>query len=147
DAPGRREAALALLQDVGHSRRGHGRAARAVAMKIRYYPFETHSCQATLTYPSDRDDELTQAFTRLLDEHLDRSRPVRLIGAGVSNLEARAVQLSLLETRAAERAALDDRLDALRARYGEQAIFRGTSDRPRQNDFRRDDLEHVAAGR
>src|SRR5437868_5053456 len=139
DPPRLRETALALLQDVGHSLRGHGLAARTVAMKIRYYPFETHSCQATLTYPSDRDDELTQAFTRLLDEHLDQSRPVRLIGAGVSNLEARAVQLSLLESRAAERAALDDRLDALRERYGEQAIFRGTSNRPQQEDFRRDD--------
>jgi DNA polymerase-4 len=142
-----RETALSLLQDVGHSLRGHGLAARTVAMKIRYYPFETHSCQATLAYPSDRDDELTDAFTRLLEEHLDRSRPVRLIGAGVSNLEARAVQLSLLESRAAERAALDERLDALRARYGEQAIFRGTSNRPQQKDFRRDDIDHLAAGR
>ncbi len=141
-----RETALGLLQDVGHSLRAHGLAARTIGLKIRYQPFETHSRQATLAYPSDRDDELAQAFTRLLDEHLDRSRPVRLIGAGVSNLEARAVQLSLLESRTAERAALNDRLDALRERYGEHAIFRGTSSRPHQKDFRRDDLDHLASG-
>lgn len=140
-----RETALGLLHDVGHSLRAHGLAARTVALKIRYQPFETHSRQATLAYPSDRDDELTHALTRLLDEHLDRSRPVRLIGAGVSKLEARAVQLSLLESRTAERAALDDRLDALRERYGEHAIFRGTSSRPHQKDFRRDDIDHLAA--
>ncbi len=140
-----RETALGLLHDVGHSLRAHGLAARTVALKIRYQPFETHSRQATLAYPSDRDDELTHALTSLLDEHLDRSRPVRLIGTGVSKLEARAMQLSLLESRTAERAALDDRLDALRERYGEHAIFRGTSSRPHQKDFRRDDIDHLAA--
>ena len=136
-----RETALGLLQDVGHSLRAHGLSARTVVLKIRYQPFETQSRQATLAQPTDRDDQLADALRRLLETQLDGSRPVRLIGAGVSNLESSATQLSLLEARSSRRAQLDEQLDQLRARYGDQVIARGTAVRPHQKDFRRDDLD------
>ncbi|HEY0493769.1 MAG TPA: DNA polymerase IV, partial [Candidatus Dormibacteraeota bacterium] len=82
-----REMALVLLQDVSQSLRARRLTARTVVLKIRYQPFDTHSRQATLRNPSDRDDDLCRALTALLDEQLDAARPVRLIGAGVSNLE------------------------------------------------------------
>jgi DNA polymerase-4 len=136
-----RETALALLQDVGQSLRGHGLAARTVVLKIRYQPFDTQSRQATLEFPTDRDDELADAFRQLFDHQVDRSRPVRLIGAGVSNLEPTATQLNLLEDRSSRRVRLDAQLDALRERYGDQIIARGATARPHQRDFRRDDLD------
>jgi DNA polymerase-4 len=141
-----RETVLGLLSDVAQSLRSHGLAARTVVLKVRYQPFETQSRQATLAFPSDRDDELADALEKLVDAHLDARRPVRLIGAGVSNLEPRATQLSLLEPRSSSRAALDERLDALRERFGEHAIFRGSSARPEQKDFRRDDLDALRPG-
>ncbi|HEY0492943.1 MAG TPA: hypothetical protein VGD57_05705, partial [Candidatus Dormibacteraeota bacterium] len=94
--------------------------------------------------PSDRDDDLCRALSALLDEQLDAARPVRLIGAGVSNLENGATQLNLLENRGRQRDGLDQRLDQLRDRFGERAIVRGmAAERPRQKDVRRDDLDSL----
>jgi DNA polymerase-4 len=138
-----RETALGLLQDVGHSLRAHGLAARTVVLKIRYQPFDTQSRQATLASPSDRDDELRRALAGLFESQVDPARPVRLIGAGVSNLEARATQLSLLETRSSRLAVLDEKLDGLRERFGDRTIIRGTAAQPHQKDFRRDDLDRL----
>jgi DNA polymerase IV len=136
-----RETALGLLQDVGQSLRAHGLSARTVVLKIRYQPFDTQSRQATLAFPTDRDDQLADAFRRLLETQIDRSRPIRLIGAGVSNLEASATQLDLLEDRSSRRVRLDEQLDGLRERYGEHVIVRGMAARTHQKDVRRDDLD------
>jgi DNA polymerase-4 len=136
-----RETALGLLQDVSQSLRAHQLSARTVVLKIRYQPFDTQSRQATLPFPSDRDDQLATALGHLLDTQLDSSRPVRLIGAGVSNLERAATQLNLLEARPSRLAQLDERLDELRHRYGDQVIARGAAVRPHQKDVRRDDLD------
>ena len=141
DADKVRATALGLLQDVGHSLRAHGLSARTVVLKIRYQPFDTLSRQATLPYPTDRDDQLAAALGQLLETQLDSSRAIRLIGAGVSNLEARATQLSLLETRSSRLAMLDAQLDELRGRYGDHVIARGAAPRPHQKDVRRDDLD------
>ncbi|HEY4844595.1 MAG TPA: DNA polymerase IV [Candidatus Dormibacteraeota bacterium] len=136
-----RETALALLQDVGQSLRAHGLSARTVVLKIRYQPFDTLSRQATLPYPTDRDDQLAGALRQLLQTQLDPARPIRLIGAGVSNLEPGATQLSLLENRSSRLAMLDEQLDELRGRYGDHVIARGPAARPHQKDIRRDDLD------
>jgi len=141
DADKVRATALGLLQDVGHSLRAHGLSARTVVLKIRYQPFDTLSRQATLPYPTDRDDRLAMALRQLLETQLDPSRAIRLIGAGVSNLEPRATQLSLLETRSSRLAMLDEQLDELRGRYGDHVIARGAAPRPHQKDMRRDDLD------
>ena len=138
------ETAHGLIQDVGESLRRQGLAARTIVLKIRYHPFETQSHQTTLGLASDRDDDLVQALDRLFSTHLDPARPVRLIGAGVSNLTPQATQLNWLEARSASRASLDSRLDDLRQRFGRHAIFRGTANSPAQKDFRRDDLDAVS---
>jgi len=136
-----RDTALRLLQDVTQSLRAHGLSARTVVLKIRYQPFDTQSRQATLTYPTDRDDQIAAALRQLLETQLDGSRPIRLIGAGVSNLEPCATQLSLLESRSSRLAQLDERLDELRERYGDHVIARGAAARTHQKDVRRDDLD------
>ena len=136
-----RDTALRLLQDVTQSLRAHGLSARTVVLKIRYKPFDTQSRQATLTYPTDRDDQIAAALRQLLETQLDGSRPIRLIGAGVSNLEPCATQLSLLESRSSRLAQLDERLDELRERYGDHVIARGAAARTHQKDVRRDDLD------
>jgi len=135
------DTALRLLQDVTQSLRAHGLSARTVVLKIRYQPFDTQSRQATLPYPTDRDDQIAAALRQLLETQLDGSRPIRLIGAGVSNLEPCATQLSLLEARSSRLAQLDERLDELRDRYGDHVIARGASARTHQKDVRRDDLD------
>ena len=143
-----RETALGLLQDVSQSLRGHRLSARTVCLKIRYQPFDTQSRQATLAFATDRDDELAGALRQLFESQVDRTRPVRLIGAGVSNLEPSSAQLNLLEERSPRRVQLDQQLDELRERYGDQVIVRGMASRPHQKDVRRDDLDRLReAGR
>ena len=65
----------------------------------------------------------------MLDAVLDASgrRPVRLIGLGVTNLVEDALQLELetAATSTLEAERLDHTLDAVRARFGEQAVRRG----------------------
>src|SRR3989440_842735 len=136
-----RSTALRLLQDVTQSLRAHGLSARTVVLKIRYQPFDTQSRQATLPYPTDRDDQRAGALRHLLETQLAPDRPVRLIGAGVSNLEAGATQLSLLEIRAPRLAILDAQLDELRVRFGDHVISRGSAAPSHQKDVRRDDLD------
>src|SRR6202022_650290 len=75
-----RETALALLQDVGQSLRAHGLSARTVVLKIRYQPFDTLSRQATLPYPTDRDDQLAAALGQPLETQLPPSPARRLSG-------------------------------------------------------------------
>jgi DNA polymerase IV len=136
-----RESALGLLQDVGQSLRAHRLSARTVVLKIRYQPFDTLTRQATLAQATDRDDQLADALAHLLETQLDPNRAVRLIGAGVSHLEACATQLSLLESRSGRLSLLDGRLDQLRERYGEHVITRGPAVPTHQKDFSRDDLD------
>src|SRR5207244_1848956 len=126
---------------AGQSLRAHGLSARTVVLKIRYQPSDTQSRQATLPYPTDRDDQIAAALRQLLETQLDVSRPIRLIGAGVSNIEPCATQLSLLEGRSSRLAQLDERLDELRDRYGDHVIARGAAARTQQKDMRRDDLD------
>jgi len=137
--------ARSLLLDVAESLRGQGLTARTVTLKLRYQPFDTYTRQATLPVASDRDDVLIDAFIKLLGDHLDARRPVRLVGAGVANLQASVVQLDLLESRAGARASLDAELDRLRRRFGPAAISRGTPVEHQQKDFRRDDLDAIAS--
>src|SRR5207249_10091502 len=87
------ETVLRLLQDVTQSLRAHGLSARTVVLKIRYQPFDTQSRQATLPYPTDRDDQTAAALRQLRETQLDGPRPIRLIGPVVSTLAARAQQL------------------------------------------------------
>src|SRR3989441_5628085 len=75
-----RATALGLLQDVGRSLRAHALSARTVVLKIRYQPFDTQSRQATLPFPTDRDDQLAEALRHLFETQVDRRRPIRLIG-------------------------------------------------------------------
>ena len=98
--------------------------------------------------PADR--VLLEASARLHRAHRDPARPVRLLGVGVQNLQPFA-QLNLLQAgdgRAGRGAAgrsgdLDRRLDALRARYGPQAVTRGPAEPIAQRDVRREDLDAV----
>jgi DNA polymerase-4 len=141
-----RETALSLLEDVGQSLRARGLAARTITLKVRYQPFDTEERQLTLASPSDRDEDLRPALSRLVERHLRPARPVRLVGAGVSNLEPRATQLSLLEARTEGRSELDTRLDGIRRRFGEHAIFRGAAWQGPQRDVRREDLDRLQDG-
>ena len=115
---------------VGASLRRHGLAGRTVTLKIKYADFRQITRQVTLHSRINSTKTIYDTACAILDgvELADR---VRLIGVGVSGFEAGGPsQLSLMpepkpEADEKRRGRLDRAVDALRARYGRDAVVRG----------------------
>ena len=77
-----------LVTKVAERLRHLGIAARTVDVKLRYQGFETHDHSRSLPVAMADEAVFQRIAQRLLADLLDESRPVRLIGARLSNLEA-----------------------------------------------------------
>ncbi len=130
-----------FAESVGADLRRHGRRARTVSLRLRYGDFRTLSRSVTPGRPLSSDDEIFAAGASLLDQALARDRSsIRLIGIGVSNLVADAVQLSL-ETSPEQRSeSLSAAFDKVRTKYGRRILQTGRTAFDR--DTGRDDWRH-----
>ena len=119
--------ALSLTEKVGRRLRKAKRKARVVGLKLRYEDFTTVSRQSTLSPPVDGDSSIHEAARSLLEGALRQRRdPVRLIGVGVSGLVDHETQLAMLEYEATPNdSAVSSAIDAIRERFGNDAIARG----------------------
>ena len=118
---------LGQVEDVGRRLRAHGRVAGNVTVKIRYGDFETITRSGTLATRSDRTDDLWTEALGLFDRWASRSfRPVRLIGMGAGQLnEPGGEQMGLFAAETDEkRSRVDEATDAIRAKFGDDAIRR-----------------------
>jgi DNA polymerase-4 len=124
-----RRVLLELCDQVAASLRENQLAARTVKLKLRWPPFETISRQTTLPQPTDLEGDIFSAALELFDKAWSRGRPVRLIGVGVSGLQAPARQLGLFEAGTEDRRAekLAEAVDKIRAKYGWQAVRRASA--------------------
>lgn len=120
-----------LADGVGwRLRRGH-LAGRTVSIKLRWSDFTTLTRQVTLPQPIDQDADINAAAQELLRLHWPRGRAVRLIGVGVSGLEAAGRQLELWQAPTSDQdRKLQATLDDLRERFGEGVIKRGRDVKP-----------------
>jgi DNA polymerase-4 len=105
-----------------------------VELKLRSADFRTHTRSMTLADATDLTDTIWRAVAELFDRRMPQSvLPARLIGVGVSGLERGApIQRHLFEesSRAKQHAA-DHASDAIRERFGDEAIRRaGVLNRP-----------------
>lgn len=96
-----------------------------VRIKLRWADFTTLTRQTTLPAPVDGDDAIHAAARALFDQHWPPGKPVRLLGVGVSGLEEGAVQLGLWD-HDPEKERLQDALDSIKARFGEESIRRAS---------------------
>ena len=113
-------------ESVGAQLRAQGRRARTVSLKLRYEDFTTIGRSLTLPQPAASDEAIFAAADGLLGKTRDvERRPVRLIGVGVSNLVADAVQLSLEPTRATKAESLSAAFDRVRRKYGVRSLQTG----------------------
>ncbi len=133
---------LRLAEGVGKRLRAASVRGRTVAIKLRVAPFETRTRQRTLAAPTDEDLTIFRVARSLLRDALHEDHesgqvsPVRLVGVHVSGLVAGA-QLGLFDSARAGR--LDAALDAVRSRFGEDALDRASareSERRRFSDRR-----------
>ena len=121
---------LRLAEGVGTRLRASAVRGRTVALKLRVAPFETRTRQRTLAVPTDEDLALYRTARALLREELRADReagrvsPIRLIGVSVSTL-VEGAQLGLFD--AARAARLNSALDAVRSRFGDQALDRASA--------------------
>ncbi len=117
---------LRLSEEVAHSLRRHQVQARTVDIKLRYGDFTTLTRQASLPEPVDTGPAVYAQALALFAAAWDRRRPLRLIGVGTARLCQPARQLRLFEQEDRRRAQLDEALDRIRARFGEDAIQRAS---------------------
>ena len=120
---------LAQLADRTTARlRSRQYKAGMVSIKVRRRDFETFTRQRSFNPPTQETRLIAQVAADLL-EHWLAEQPraaVRLLGVGVSDLEPEQ-QLDLFSTPGfTEARRLDDALDRIHDRYGDEAIHRGT---------------------
>ena len=115
---------------VGASLRRHGLAGRTVTVKIKYADFRQITRQTTLAHRISSTETIYDTACAILDE-VELADRVRLIGVGVSGFEEGGPsQLSLMpepkpQCEEKRRGRLDRAVDALRERYGRDAVVRG----------------------
>lgn len=114
-------------EEVGRRLRESQLAGRTVRIKLRWTDFSTITRQARLRQPTDQDGEIYQVAQALFEKAWRRGKPVRLLGVGVSSLEAPVRQLSLFDRSWEEDERLLKAVDQIRSRYGDQALQRAAS--------------------
>jgi len=122
---------LSLCDLVGTRLRRSGYLARTVGIQIRTPAFRNFTRHKTFPSPTDITNDIYAAACALLDAHWPEGRPVRLLGVAVSGLvdpgEWREQALAFDDAAlAARRRQVDHVIDAVRERFGERALMRGT---------------------
>lgn len=124
-----------LTEQVAWRLRRHGLRGRTVEIKARSADFRTLTRARSLPEPTDRTDVLWRAAAELLDTRIPAEHlPLRLIGMGVSGFGAEAGgQADLFGPAERTPDVLDSTADAIRERFGERALQRGTAARRRRD--------------
>jgi DNA polymerase-4 len=121
---------LSLSEDVARQLRRRELRGRTVKLKLRYADFKTLTRQVTMEAPTDLEQVIFDQAARLLERTWDRHKKVRLIGVGVSKFELEERQLSLFEGTGEGKVErlrrLDQAVDRIREKYGEEAIQRAS---------------------
>jgi DNA polymerase-4 len=121
---------LRLAEGVGRRLRKHVLRGRTVELQLRVAPFETRTRQRTLAEPTSDDLAIFETARALLrdalaaDRDAGRVSPVRLIGVTMSGLVG-GEQLDLFT--GARMSRLNAALDAVRTRFGDDALDRASA--------------------
>ncbi len=115
-----------LSERVGTQLRKSGQLARNASIKLRYGDYTTITRQSTFPLPGNGDQLIHDTALKLLVTAMrQRGDVVRLLGVGVSGLGERAAQLSLLDANPTAASDTSTAIDAIRDRFGAEAISRG----------------------
>ena len=116
-----------LSEQVADRAKAKGLAGRTVTLKLKRSDFQLVSRRNTLSDPTQLSDRIYRAARDLFDP-VQTKGPFRLIGVGISDLAPEAVAdlaHDLLDPDAARRAAAERATDAIRTRFGPDAIIKG----------------------
>ncbi len=118
-----------LSEQVADRAKAKRLAGRTVTLKLKRGDFQLITRRSTLGDPTQLTDRIYRAARDLFVQAAGKG-PFRLIGVGISDLcgEDQADQSpDLLDPDAAKRAAAERAADAIRARFGPEAIMKGRS--------------------
>jgi DNA polymerase-4 len=115
-----------ISAQVGRRLRHADLAGTTVKVKLRWPDFTTLTRQATLSTPTDQDDEIYTAARGLLQKARPKGQAVRLIGVGVSGLGEPVRQLGLWEAGSEKQRKLQEVVDKLQEKFGAKSIQRGS---------------------
>lgn len=116
-----------LADGVGRRLRRDNLSGTTIKIKLRWSDFTTITRQDTLVNPINTDREIYQAAEKLFYAAWPRGKRVRLIGVGITGLEESRRQLSLWDAEEEKQEQrLQSTLDALRDRFGDKSIKRGS---------------------
>jgi DNA polymerase IV len=125
DAESLRRTLLELAEKVAQRLRAEGFMATKVTLKYRDAEFVTLTRTQSLAAPTAVAFDLYHAVSKLLSQLLSRRRRVRLLGVAASQLTAvEQQQLSLFSEAGHKRLQAARAEDAIKARFGSQAITR-----------------------
>ena len=131
----RLHAEIARLTDRTAARlRSQEWLAQTVVVKIRRKDFKTYTRQSPIRPATQQTRPLLEAATKLLDEWL-REQPraaVRLLGVGATDLTSTPQLELFIAPEVSRNQHLDTALDDIRAKFGKDAVARGSSLRNRQ---------------
>ena len=118
---------LRLTEDVCGRLRRQRFEARTITVKIRYSDFITHTRSRTLRRPLDVDEVFFVEVLGLFREARQRRYRIRLVGMGLTNLVPRCWQDDLFDQELPLLRDLDLKIDAIRQKYGRDAVRRGAA--------------------
>lgn len=116
-----------LSEQVADRAKAKGLAGKTVTLKLKRVDFQLLSRRQSLSDPTQLTDRIYRVARGLFDLAGNRG-PFRLIGVGISDLvpEVQAdLSADLLDPHSAKRAAAEKATDAIRARFGKEAIIKG----------------------
>ena len=134
---------LSLMETAAMRMRREGKYGSCVAVHLRTHEFRHFSHQSKLGCATNITRELYREAARVFDEMWDRKTPLRQLGVQITELSDRPYQqydfFSGLTPKQYERKMiLDETVDALRDRFGEDVL--------RRAKFANDPQAHMAGG-
>lgn len=129
-----------LAAQVGERLRAKGLAGRTVTVKLRFGDFTTKTVRRTLPAPTDLESVFLPVALELLRHAWSPGIGLRLLGLGISGFDEPSEQLDLFgseqATETLRRRALAEGVDAVRRRFGDDALQMGPGRkrRPAEDD-------------
>jgi DNA polymerase-4 len=116
-----------LAEQVADRAKAKRLSGRTVTLKLKRKDFQLVTRRHALTDPTQLTDRIYRAARDLFD-HAGTRGPFRLIGVGISDLapeDQADLSQDLLDPEARRRAAAERATDAIRAKFGAEAIIKG----------------------
>jgi len=116
-----------LSEQVADRAKAKRLSGRTVTLKLKRGDFQLVTRRHALTDPTQLTDRIYRAARDLFD-HAGTQGPFRLIGVGISDLapeDQADLSADLLDPEAGRRAAAERATDAIRAKFGADAIIKG----------------------